>query len=52
VFVCALTCFDALKWRERRRGEERREEKKKIVHSLVLSINVASIQTYRKRTEE
>jgi hypothetical protein len=41
--VCALTCFDAVE------ESEREEKRKKIVHSLVLSINVASIRLYRKK---
>jgi hypothetical protein len=42
--MCALTCFDAVEEREKRG-----EEEKKIVHSLVLSINVALPYGHREK---
>jgi len=54
VFVCALTCFDALNERERgeRREEKRREEKKN--RSFTRSPDQCRFYTdiYRIRTEE
>lgn len=45
MYVCVFVCVD-LFWRTR---EKERQRERKIVHSLVLSINVASMQTWRKR---
>lgn len=62
VYACGCVCVrwpvltqwkrDTYREKERREEKRRERKEKKIVHLLVLSINVASVQTKRKRLEE